>query len=309
MRNRIPPLTSLRAFEAAARLNSFTKAADDLLVTPAAVSQQIKQLEEHLGVQLFERTNKGIRITEAGEQYFPMVYAGFEMLRKASLRLKSFRPRDQLVVSVLPSLASQWLGARLFHWCADNPDVQIAIVAADSEPDFEEDEVHLRICYGRPHQRHIISERLMVDSVSPMCSPSLLGEGTVLERPEQILDYPLIHIDWGSENDTLPSWREWFEEAGLADADCARGPVFNLSSVAIQAAVQGKGFVLGQQIMAAYEIESGRLVKPFDLELPLRESYYLAYPETTAEHPYFETFRAWLHTLAGLPQAEGQAQV
>lgn len=294
MRNRIPPLTALRAFEAAVRLNSFAKAAEDLFVTPAAISQQIRQLEEYLGVRLFERTNKGIRTTEACEQYYPMISAAFEMLRKASQKLSTFHVRNQMVISLLPSLASQWLGASLFQWCGNNPEVQIAILATHSEPDFENGEAHLRIRYGQPRQREILSEELLVDRVVPVCSPALLERTGAIQRPEQILDLPLIHIDWGEDNDSLPSWSDWFQAAGVPNVDCRRGPVFNLSSLAIQAALAGKGFVLGQNLMVRDELKAGRLVPVSDIDLPLRDSYFLAYPESTLNHPHFDTFRSWL---------------
>jgi len=304
MRTRLPPLTALRAFEAAARLDSFSKAADDLFVTPAAISQQIKQLEEHLGLRLFERTNKGVKITEAGEQYHAMVFSAFEMLRKATQRISSYRARDQLVISLLPSLASQWLGGRLMQWYLEYPDSQIAIVATHPDPDFEFGEPHLRIGYGFLRQRGVVCEELLVDRVCPVCSPDLIADRQSPLTPQDITDYPLIHIDWGNDNDSLPSWKQWFEAADITLKDPSGGPTFNLSSMAIQAAIEGKGFVLGQDTMVQQDIDSGRLIRPVDLSLPLSDPYFLAYPESAKEHPHFEPFCTWLRKVIVEAKAE-----
>ena len=298
MRVRLPPLTALRAFEASARLDSFSRAADDLFVTPAAISQQIKQLEEFLGVRLFERTNKGVKITAAGEQYYSLVFSGFEMLRKATQKIINFHSRDQLVVSLLPSLASQWLGTRLISWYSDHPDAQIAIVATHAKPNFDSGEPHIHIGYGSLRQRGIVYEELLFDRVSAVCSPKLLREREAPLHPADVLAYPLIHIDWGEENDSLPSWKTWLKEVGTPDAEPPDGLTFNLSSMAIQAAVEGEGFVLGQHSMIGREIASGRLIQPFDISLPLAEPYFLAYPESAREHPHFESLCEWVRQIA-----------
>lgn len=294
---KLPPLNSMRAFEAAARHSSFTRAADELCVTPAAISQQIKILEDYLQVRFFNRTNKGISMTEAGNTYYPLVSEGFQMLARATGRLQSFKSSDQLNVSILPSLASQWLGRHLFDWCAQYPRINVTVQATHTEEDLDKSEFDLRITYGEKTYQNTVCERLITDSVSPVCSPEILNGPAPLNSPADLKNFRLLHIDWGSAFDTLPSWKEWLSAADAEPFDIGRGPAFNLSSLAIQAAVKGEGIALGQNLMVRDEVEAGLLVKPFDLSLPLREAYYVIYTERMLSKPGAETFLNWLRNL------------
>ncbi len=297
MSMKLPPLNAMRAFEAAARHSSFTKAADELCVTPAAISQQIKFLEDYLQIRFFIRSNKGIAMTEAGKTYYPLVTEGFQTLARATRRLNSFKSSDHLNVSILPSLASQWLGRYLFEWCVQYPDIQITVQATHNEEDLNKSEYDIRITYGERHYQNTICEQLVTDSVSPVCSPALLQKENQLLSPSDLKNFRLLHIDWGGSYDTLPSWDEWLSAANVESSIHERSPIFNLSSLAIQAAVKGEGVVLGQNLMVRDEIASGLLVKPFELSLPLREAYYITYTESTLSKPGAQIFLAWLRNL------------
>ena len=296
--NRLPSLNAIKAFEAAARFNSLTLAADNLCVSTAAVSQQVKMLEEYLGVQLFRRTNKGLEITSAGELYYPLVLEGFDKLRLASRRLQSFKLADRLTISVLPSMASHWLGNHLFEWCNQNPESQVNIMATHNEVDFVDTDVDFRICYGYHAQRNVLSDKLLNDYVTPVCSPELAQRIDPTGSPSQINTLPRLNIDWGGNYDTLPSWADWFEAANMKTTNQYRGPSYNLSSMAIQAAIKGQGVILGQGIMVKNDISSNRLVKLFDITVPLRESYYIMYTKDTLQKPHAMAFLNWLKELS-----------
>jgi LysR family glycine cleavage system transcriptional activator len=298
MAARIPPLTALRAFEAAARLNSFTRAAEELFVTPAAISQQIKVLEDFTQVRLFERTNRGIRVTEAGANYYPMISEGFATLQRATQQLRAFRPADRLVVSVWPSLASHWLGPGLYKWLDTHANMQITITASVEEPDFELSDVDVRVSYGEPKGRDLVAEVLLTDVVIPVCSPAFLELHGGLRTPQALLECELIHTDWGDGRDALPSWHKWGEALGLSALAERPGPMFNFTNLAIQTAVDGKGVALAPRLMATQELNAGRLVQVGEHRVPMPQPYYLVYPERVLGKPYGRAFVEWLRSLA-----------
>lgn len=298
MARKLPPLKAVRAYEAAARLSSFTKAATELSVSPAAISQQIKILEEHFDTQLFHRQHSQVELTDAGKVYLPLVISGLDQLCAAGQRLGSLKPTTHLTVSALPSVASKWLALNLLEWCEKNPEIDIRVIAQHREVDFQAEDVDFRICYGKSSYPNLNVTKLFVDEVFPVCCPKFMDGEYPLSSPENLIDHTLLHVSWGEENRTLPNWAEWLQAADLKDIESEKGPEFNVSSIAIRAAVEGKGVMLGQRMFVADDLASGRLVKPFDLSLPLLDGYYLVYADEILSKSYSSSFIEWIHDLA-----------
>ncbi len=289
---RLPPLNALRAFEAAARHRSFTKAARELHVTPAAVSHQVKALEAHVGVGLFRRLNNGLDLTAAGQRFLPLLTEGFDRLDAAQRRLAASSSRQVVTVSVLHSIATKWLAPRLARFYDAHPDIDLRVDASDRQAGPPYDGSDLAICYGAAAGHH--SEELFRDCVFPVCSPALATEPEALETPGDLSRHTLLHIDWAEKHGASPDWRVWLRAAGVTDIDAARGPRFTLSSMAIQAAIAGEGLALGQWLFAADDMAAGRLVKPFALSLPLESAYFLVVPPAAMEDPATAAFRRWV---------------
>ena len=296
MSRKLPPLNALKVFETSARLKSFTKAADELCVTPAAVSQQIKTLERYLQIQLFSRTHKNLQLTAAGKAYYPTISEGINILSKASQRLTAFQTGPHLTVSAFPSVASKWLAPKLFHWLDQHSDVSVKVLATHSEADFQTEDIDYRISYGHLNYQDVNTQQLFVDQIFPVCSPQLLQE-IPLNKPEDLANHILLHVAWGSDYKSLPSWKTWMQAAGFEGLNTQDGPEFNLSSIAIQAAIEGKGVMLGQRMMVTEDILAGRLIKPFDIVLSMEEAYHVIYPDEALEKPYAVDFLEWIIRL------------
>lgn len=298
MSRRLPPLTALRAFEAAARHLSFTRAADELHVTQTAISHQIRALEEHLGLRLFRRQPRGLLLTEEGQGYLPAVREAFDQIAAATERLARPGSGGTLTVSVLPSFAAKWLVPRLGRLRAAQPDLDVRISADSRLADFTRDDVDVGIRMGRGVYPGMRVDRLFGEQAFPVCSPALVGGPQPLREPADLGHHVLLHGDGPAP------WSRWLELAGLTDIDATRGPVFDDDSMLIQAAIEGQGVALGRSVLVAADLAAGRLIRPFDLALPIDLVYYLVCPETTADHPKIKAFRSWLLTEAG---AEGEA--
>lgn len=279
------PLKALRAFEAAGRHNSFTKAADELCVSIAAISQQVRLLEDIVGSPLFERTSKGLLLTDSGRTFFPLIKEGFSSIRQATEAVANLKPSNEVRVSMLPSVASQWLGRYVLDWSDSHPQARLSLTATHAEPDMKLAEIDFRICYGKPYQKDVEFEPLFTDFVTPVCAPSFLERHGDINTPEELLNAPLLEINWGSQHTGMPSWSDWFEACDLEPPMEASGPEFNLSSMAIQSALDGRGVVLGQEAMVRSAIAEGRLVKLFDTTLDLPQAYYVSYPERSLKKP------------------------
>ncbi|WP_036230298.1 LysR substrate-binding domain-containing protein [Marinobacterium jannaschii] len=274
----LPPLAALRAFEAAAGAGSFARAADQLCVTPAAISQQIRQLEQHLDSNLFVRSARGVHLTPAGEGYLTFVRAAFEQLRLGQQQLACQQRPDSITIATYPSVASKWLMPRVLQWMERHPEQEIRVEASHARVDFGRGDIDLCIAFGDQDYPELEQRLLFTDSVSAVASPALLD---TLDNPhdlQQLLQLPMIHIDWGSDNRYLPGWQQWLTAAGQGQQPPTPGPRFNLSSMAIEAAVQGKGLLLGQQLLIETELTSGQLIKVSDISLTLEKSYFLVYP-------------------------------
>ena len=288
MVERLPPLNAVRAFEAAARHLSFTRAAEELHVTQSAISHQVKALEEYLGLKLFHRLNRALVLSEEGREYLPTVRRVFDQLYEATKRLTESGGRGKLTVSALPSFAARWLVPRLGRFGKLYPDIDIRLMPTAQLVDFVRDEVDVGIRYGRGRYPGLRVDRLMDEDVFPVCSPVLLGGSHPLQTPADLKHHILMHDDGHGD------WRTWLLSAGVSGVDPERGPIFTDSSMLLQAAVAGQGVALARGALARDDISSGTLVRPFSLSLPVEFAYYLVCPEASSDQPRIVAFRNWL---------------
>ena len=289
MGRRLPPLNAVRAFEAAARHLSFTKAAEELSVTQAAVSHQVKALEERLQVPLFRRLNRGLVLTEAGGSYLRELEDILDRLEQATERLRASEATGILTVSTSTSFAAKWLVPRLQRFRDRRPDIDVRIDADDSLTDFRRDNVDIAIRYGRGVYPGLSSVQLLQDIVFPVCSPKLLEGGHPLREPSDLKHFTLLH-----DQGVVEDWRTWLRTAGVTDVEPTRGPVFSHSAMLIEAAIAGQGVALARRSMVARDVREGRLVQPFPLSLKAEFSYWVVCPQSAAEKPKIAEFRAWL---------------
>ena len=294
MARRIYPLNSLRAFEAAGRHLSFVKAAEELYVTPAAISHQVKGLEAYLGMQLFRRLPRGLLLAETGQVLLSELREVFLQLDKAMERVLENDSRGALTISVAPIFAVRWLVPRLQRFDALHPDIDVRMSSSLGVIDFHRDAFDAAVRLGRGQYPGLESVHLFDESVTPMCSPSLLEGPLALRSPDDLSRHVLLHDDSMVFDPAAPNWDTWLEAAGAKRVDALRGPHFSQPDHALQAAIDGAGVVLGWEYLAAQDIAAGRLVQPFGLVLPLGSAFYLVYPEAYADRPKVVTFRDWL---------------
>jgi LysR family transcriptional regulator, glycine cleavage system transcriptional activator len=302
----LPPLNALRAFEAAARLSSFAKAADELAVTPAALSHQMKSLEDHLGVALFHRRARGIMLTDAGRQLYPGVHGAFEGLRSAVARLTARDTGRVLVISAGPGFTAKWLAPRLYRFVEAHPEIDARVSASAVPVDFEADDIDIaiRVSLGDHPGLHV--ERLMEERMLPLCSPRLLEGPNALTSPEGLAHTTLIHVDLPPPFPQGATWAHWAEQAGITTLDTERGLRFNVVDHALDAAIAGAGVVLGHKVIASYDIAARRLVCPFGPELPMfGRHYHLLCANGAQSRPKIRAFRDWLLAEIARPDAAG----
>lgn len=286
----LPSLNGLRAFEAAARHLSFTRAADELNVTQTAISHQIRRLEEQLGIRLFERRNRALGLTQAAQGYLPAVRAAFEDLRRATARLQQGSREDILTVSTTPSLAAKWLITRVAAFQAVQPRLEVRISASTHLVDFQREQVDMAVRYGRGNWPRLRADWLMAEDMFPVCSPALLSGTKPLREPKDLAQHTLLHASPLREE-----WQLWLTAAGLpASLAAQRGLVFDQSFMAVEAAREGLGVALGRTPLVEADIAAGRLVVPFDMKLPADAGFYVVSPEETADMPTIALFRKWL---------------
>ena len=291
------PLNALRAFEAAARYLSFTKAAEELHVTPAAVSQHVKQLEAQLGVPLFIRLTRALRLTEAGQDVLPMLSEGLDHLAEVTERLRAHGAGNTLTISVSPSFGAMWLVPRLDRFYAQHPEIEIRLDGTDRRVDVARGEADLAIRYGAGGYAGLRVDHLFDQRNTPVCSPRLL-QTAALTTPQDLRHHSLLHVEWA---DTDASWRMWLHAAGVTGIDATKGPRFSQESMAVEAALDGQGVaLLGDRLVADY-LADGRLICPFDqaLRKPLRFSYYMLTPMEPHKKHEVGALRQWLLDEAG----------
>ncbi len=295
MVDRLPSLNAMRAFEAAARHLSFSRAADELHVTKAAISHQIKALEEDLGLPLFRRLNRALMLTDAGQTLYPAMTEALGLMSAAVARLKKQDETGVLTVTTLDSVAAIWLVPRLGRFRRSHPEIDVRITTSDESVDFARVNVDLAIRYGSGHWPGVHTERLMTEELFPVCAPSLLGAGPPLKTPSDLKHHTLLH-DYG-----IVGWRMWLMAIGETTIDVERGPQYQHSNLVLQAAAQGDGIALARSVLAEDALAAGRLVKPFDISVPADYAYYLVCPTDHLKRPKVEAFRDWLLAEASKP--------
>lgn len=298
MQRRLPPLTALRVFEAAARHGSFAKAADELAVTPAAVSQQIRLLEADLGVTLFRRLPRGLLLTEAARSALPELSKGFAHLARAMEDVQGGSLAGPLVVTVIPSFAARWLVPRLTGFVQAYVDIDVTVRAELRNVDFAREDVDLGIRYGRGVYPGLDTRLLLTEQVFPVCAPSLLAGPKPLRRIEDLRHHTLLHDRQLSDAEPTLYWRSWLVAAGIEDVDTDRGPGFTNAEMMLEACVRGMGVALGRGGLCADDLAAGRLVRPFTASRPADYAYYVVVPEGHAANPRVQVFLAWLEEEA-----------
>jgi LysR family transcriptional regulator, glycine cleavage system transcriptional activator len=299
MARRLPPLNALRAFEAAARHLSISKAADELNVTPAAVSHQVKALEDTLGLSLFRRLNRALMLTDPGQLLLPGLRDGFDALAQAVARIEAEQDHATLTVSVGPSIAAQWLVPRLDRFRRACPDIDLRIDATDRVVDFAREEADVAIRYGAGDYSGLRAELLFTDEIVPVCSVKLCKGPPPLRQPGDLKDHTLLHVEWDTHKDSATNWHMWLLAAGVTDVDATRGPRFSQESMAAQAAIKGHGVALIGSRLVADDLAVGRLVRPFDLSLPSAFATYVVAPESSMTRPKVAAFFDWILQEAG----------
>jgi LysR family transcriptional regulator, glycine cleavage system transcriptional activator len=294
----LPPLNALRAFEAAARRQSFTDAATELHVTPAAISHQVRALEADLGVPLFHRRNRTVELTESGRILLPGLSQAFARVHEAVGQLRAHNDVGVLTVSTPPSLTAKWLVLRLHRFRDRHPEIDVRISATMELADFGRGDADLGIRYGAGHYPGLHAERLLEDQVFPVCSPVLLDGAPPLEAPADLRAHALIHDDAADRNPLAPTWAMWLKAAGVDGVDTNRGLRFSGTHLALDAAVAGRGVALANAVLAVADIAAGRLVRPFGLGLPDRFAYYLVCLPGALERPKVRAFCQWLREEA-----------
>ncbi len=298
MSRRLPPLNALRAFEAAARHGSFVKAADELAVTPAAISQQIRLLEADLGVTLFRRLPRGLMLTEAARSALPELGKAFASLARAVEDVRGGSLAGPLVISVIPSFAARWLVPRLTGFVDAYPDIDVTVRAELRNVDFAREDVDLGIRYGKGRYPGLDTRLLLTEEVFPVCAPSLLSGPRPLRRIEDLRHQRLLHDRQLSGEEPSLHWRQWLRDAGLGDIDSERGTGFTDAMMMLEAALRGMGVALGRSGLCADDLQAGRLVRPFAQSRPADYAYYVAMPEGHAGNPRVRAFLTWLEEEA-----------
>jgi LysR family glycine cleavage system transcriptional activator len=290
MARRLPPLNALRAFEAVARHLSITGAADELGVTPGAVSQSVKALEEYLGRPLMSRTPRGLVLSEAAAAALPALREGFDRLEEGAQRLTGPERGGRLTVSVAPSFAAKWLAPRLADFNAAFPDIDVQIHASMGLANFEGEGVDLAIRYGAGKWPGMEATLLLREEVTPVCAHRIADE---IGAPADLAKFTLIHDDSSLADESCPDWAMWLKAAGVTSVDASRGPRFNQSNLALEAAIGGRGIVLAKRALAQADLDSGRLVAPFAIHTPIEFAYWIAHPPGRARSRPARRFIEW----------------
>jgi LysR family glycine cleavage system transcriptional activator len=290
------PLNALRAFEVAARTQSFARAADELQVTPAAVSQLVRTLENYLGIELFERYNRGVRLTRAGQDALPELTQGFENLSGAVHRLRGRLQRNIVTIRLEPSFAALWLLPKLHLFRTAHPEIDVRIWASSLARGQTWEGCDLAIKYRTASYPGVRIENFLTETVHPVCSPGYLARrGVALHDPADIPSAHLIHDEGMVPIEEFPTWRLWLDRFGATAVDDSAGLRFTQSFLTVQAALAGQGIALGRSVLVADEIAAGRLVRPFaDAEFPVSFSYYLLTDERAEKRTEVDLFRNWL---------------
>ncbi|HEJ5137696.1 transcriptional regulator GcvA [Pseudomonas aeruginosa] len=295
-------LNALRAFEASARHQSFSAAAAELNVTPAAVGQLVRNLEDWLGAPLFHRGASGrIRLipTEAAERALPDIRAGFDRLTMGLERLQEGSANGVLTVTVSPAFAAKWLLPRIDGFHSAWPDTDVRLDTNLRPVDFVAQRIDIGVRYGLGSWPGLVAEKLMEEEIYPVCSPSLLADPTRLQRPEGLARETLIHDLSMDSHSGFPTWEAWLQRAGPANIPTSRGMKINNSAAVLQAAIEGQGVALARSVMARDDLAAGRLVRLFpEIKFESALAYYVVYRQECTGLPRLKAFRDWLFAAA-----------
>jgi LysR family glycine cleavage system transcriptional activator len=289
MTTQLPSLNALRAFEAAARHLSFKAAGSELHVTPGAISQQIKALEDELGVPLFRRLTRAIVLTAHGQALRPKVVQAFQLLEAAVAAVRPASRPGVLTVSTFPSFAAKWLVPRLGRFAASHPSIDVRISATPGLVDFRADEVDLAVRQGRGSWPGLESVLLLHAELFPVASPALLEGAHPLREPADLRHHTLLHSNRGDAE-----WRLWLGAHQVQGVDPTRGPRFSDDALALEAAMEGQGVAISRDILVAGDLAAGRLVRPFPQQMPDWFGCYVVYRPERAEEPHIAAFREWI---------------
>lgn len=296
MITRLPPLNAIKAFESAARHLSFTKAADELFVTQAAISHQIKSLESHLSIKLFHRKNRTLLLTEEGQAYFHDLKDIFINLQEATQRLSAMSTKGTITIATPPSFASQWLMPRLHEFSASYPDIDVRLKAVDLNEGFIDDSVDIAVYYGRGIWPNLVVSKLITEYLTPMCSPLLLEtkrrQNIDIRSLADLKEFRLLH------DSTRLAWKNWLNTFSISNVNVSQGPIFSHTMLVLQAAANGQGLALSDTVLAKPDIRSGRLVCPFNEKLESKNSYYLVAKAKDLENIKVSTFNQWMLSQA-----------
>lgn len=295
---KLPPLNSLRAFESAGRHLSFSKAADELNVTPGAISQQIRALEEFLETSLFKRRNRLIVLTDEGQLCLPLVSEGFANLTEAVEAVRKFGRNDPLTITSAPSFISKWLIPRLDKFKQVHPDIDVRIDASSRLVDFVNEDIDVGIRFGDGEYAELDSVYLFSFELIPVCSPKLLDKKKLNDIAD-IKEHTLLHSEYDEADPSWPDWGMWLATAGITDIDTSHGIYFNQADMLLEAAIEGQGIGLVGEVLAANDIAEGRLVQPFETRLPVRLCYHLVSSRQKARSAKVVAFREWILEESG----------
>lgn len=293
----LPGTRTLRVFDAAARRLNFSRAAQELALTPAAISHQIKELEDRLGFVLFDRTSRTVRLTEAGAIFHQSCAEALEVLRVGAVRAQKLaRGLEQLRITLDAVFASKWMVPKLDRFRAAWPDVDLRFDIAFELRDFTHDDIDVAIRFGTGTYPGLVSHRLFDNVIIPVCSPRLLTAPLPLGEPRDLLRHTLVHIEWEREGVSWPNWRMWMKAAGVDGFDGTNCVLFKESSHVIQAAIEGNVVALCDFSMVANDLSAGRLVRPFELGIKVSEefAYHLVYPAELSNDRRIVAFRDWV---------------
>jgi LysR family glycine cleavage system transcriptional activator len=301
-RRRFPPLNALRAFETAARHLNFSRAAEELSVTPGAISQQIQNLEDYVGASLFRRTPRGLLLTDAAQTALPALREAFDRLAEAAALLTAAVDGRRLAVTAAPSFAAKWLVPRLGRFEAAHPQVDVWLSADMDLVDFGAGEIDLAIRYGAGPYPGLEAIRLMRETVVPVMSPELMAANP-LNSPADLARHTLLHDGSPDADASCPDWQMWLAARGVKGVDGARGPRFNQSSLVIEAAVGGRGVALAKRTLARDDLDAGRLVAPIHITTSVDFAYYVVHPKAKGRLPQVKAFIAWITAEAAAHDA------
>lgn len=295
----LPPLNALRAFEAAARRGGFAKAADELHVTPAAISHQVKALEDQLGIVLFLRRARGLELTDAGRQLLPELSKGFSHMARGIGSLAAGGLAGPLRIGIVPTFAALWLVPRLNSFLDTYPEIELVIEAQWPTPDVTAGSIDMLLTYSLDDYPGMIATLLMRETVFPVCAPGLLNQAP-LRRFSDLKHHRLLHdIDITDEEPSI-TWRRWLRDAGVSDVDPDRGLKFTNVVLLNQAAIRGQGVALGRSALVAADLAAGNLVRPLKGERPADFAYYLVTTSAATQSPRVQAFHRWLEDQVDL---------